>query len=177
MTKPHDPSNAWRPVIAALANEDALAVFAQLVLGASVTSATGSLSAKKRDRAVQSLIAAGLLTGTPSEPTPVKPGAVFAEVLAQAPVRPRTGVERFLKDGRLDRYPMNLDERKEVLAWIAEHAVYPGEELNEAQVNERLKVFSRDYATLRRYLIDFELLERTRSGTSYALVSAEHNGA
>lgn len=39
-----------------------------------------------------------------------------------------------------------------------------------SSVSDALKVFTRDFVTLRRHLVDFGLLGRIRSGTSYALV-------
>jgi len=39
-----------------------------------------------------------------------------------------------------------------------------------SEVNLRLLRYSDDVAVLRRYLVDFELLERTADGTSYRRV-------
>jgi hypothetical protein len=99
--------------------------------------------------------------------------SVFAEVLAAAPVPPQpTGPERFLRDGRIDRYPAAQGERAELLALVASRAFRPREVLGEAEVNERLASFCDDVAVLRRYLVDFGLLVRTRSGSEYALAEA-----
>jgi hypothetical protein len=170
MTTSNEASDAWRPLVAALANDDALETYARMILGASAQEAMEPVPAKKRARVLASLRAAGLVAdgqGEADAPVVARP---FAALLASAPVAPRASLDRFIVDGRLDRYPMNADDRLAVLTWIANHALYPGEELTEVQVNERLKVFTRDYVTLRRYLVDAELLERTRSGSSYALV-------
>jgi hypothetical protein len=70
--------------------------------------------------------------------------------------------------GRIERYPANMTERRELLAWIVSEAIEPGEHLTERQVNERLLSYSDDVVMLRRYMIDFGLLERTPSGSSYA---------
>lgn len=53
-------------------------------------------------------------------------------------------------------------------ARVAEQAFEEGLELTEAEVNDRLEAFHPDVATLRRYLVDEGLLQRTPSGTKYA---------
>jgi hypothetical protein len=40
--------------------------------------------------------------------------------------------------GRIERYPANMTERRELLAWIVSEAIEPGEHLTEKQINERL---------------------------------------
>jgi hypothetical protein len=77
-------------------------------------------------------------------------------------------VTRFLRFGRIDTYPANKAERRELLAWIVNDAIRPDEDLTEKQVNERLLGYADDVVMLRRYLIDFGLLERTRSGSCYS---------
>lgn len=88
--------------------------------------------------------------------------------------RPRAvGPERFLTaDGRIDRYPVRDAERREVLRWVADRALPPGVIWTENEINELLAPFAPagDVAVLRRYLVDAELLERTRSGSQYARV-------
>jgi hypothetical protein len=61
-----------------------------------------------------------------------------------------------------------MAQRRELLAWIAREAIEPGEHLTEKQVNERLLSYTDDVVMLRRYMIDFGLLERTPSGSSYS---------
>ena len=43
----------------------------------------------------------------------------------------------------------------------------PGVRYNEKQVNEALKKFHPDFASLRRYLIDFKVIQRETDGTTY----------
>ncbi|GAA4155281.1 DUF2087 domain-containing protein [Gryllotalpicola daejeonensis] len=155
----------WRRVVAALANPDMRLTWARLVCGAGETDATAGLSPARRRRVLDGLRGAGLIDEA-SAPR----SAVFAEVLAAAPVAPQpTGPERFLRGGRIDRYPASQTERGELLALIAGRAFRSGEVLDEREVNERLASFHDDVAVLRRYLVDFGLLVRTRSGSSYAL--------
>lgn len=154
----------WRRVLAALANRDARTAYAQAVLGQDVLP---DAKEPRRARAVGILLDAGLVeqagTGLAA------PDAVFRDLLSQRPRRqPKTGVDRFLRLGRIDRYPANAADRRELLAWIVGQAIRPGEELTERQVNERLLNFTDDVVLLRRYLVDAGLLERTLSGSSYA---------
>lgn len=69
--------------------------------------------------------------------------------------------------GRIERYPSNLAQRRELLARIADEVMAPGEQLTARQVNERLLSYTDDVVLLRRYMVDFGLLQRTPSGSSY----------
>jgi len=159
----------WRAVVAALANPDMRKVWARLVAGADAGAAVAGLSPARARKVLAGLTAAGLVDGA-SAPR----SEVFAEVLAAAPAAPRlSGPERFLRDGRIDRYPASRAERGELLAVVAGRAFRSGEVLDEAAVNERLLAFHDDVAVLRRYLVDFGLLVRTRSGSSYALAEPD----
>ena len=159
----------WRRIVAALANPDLRLTWARLVLGASETDATAGLSPARGRKVLAGLRGAGLVDAE-SAPRP----SVFAEALAAAPVPPQpTGPERFLRGGRIAQYPASQTERGELLALVAARAFRAGEVLEEREVNERLGAFHDDVAVLRRYLVDFGLLVRTRSGSSYALAEDE----
>jgi hypothetical protein len=56
---------------------------------------------------------------------------------------------------------------RELLGWIVAQAIQPGEDLSERQVNERLLNYADDVVLLRGYLVDFGLVERTASDSSY----------
>ncbi|MHA7264634.1 DUF2087 domain-containing protein [Arthrobacter sp. TMN-37] len=157
----------WQQILAALANDRLRVVFAELVLedarrrGLEVTG-------PKRARALEQLAAAGLVTADDGGLNP----SVFRAVLAEAGgAGRREGIQRFLLGGRIDQYPANKGQRYELLKWIAGEAFAPGEELSEKDVNERLRRFTADHVTLRRYLVDAELLERTRAGSAYSPVA------
>lgn len=158
----------WRRVMAALANDDARTAYAQIVLGARLPEMITGLGEGRRNRAIDVLLKAGLvepLRGNELEAS----GTLFRDLLAQQPKRQAlTGVARFMRLGRIVNYPASRTERRELLAWIAGEAIKPGEDLAERQVNERLLGFTDDVALLRRYLVDFGLLKRTPSGSSYS---------
>ena len=155
----------WRRVSAALANRDARTAYAQIVLGEDVLA---DAKEQRRHRAIDILLEAGLVERTGSHGYQASE-TIFRDLLSQQPKRqPKTGVDRFLRLGRIDRYPANAADRRELLAWIVGDAIQPGEDLNERQVNERLLSYTHDVVLLRRYLVDFGLLERTASGSSYS---------
>ena len=159
----------WRRVVAALANNDARTAYAQIVLGARLPDVVADLSDRRRDRAIAALLESGLVERTAAANELAASEAIFRDLLAQQPRRQaRTGLTRFMRLGRIERYPASMAERRELLAWIAGEAVEPGEQLTEKQVNERLLSYTDDVVLLRRYLIDFGLLERTPSGSSYS---------
>lgn len=154
--------------MAALANKDARTAYAQIVLGAKLPDAIADLNDQRRDRAIANLLESGLVDRNAANELEAS-GAIFRDLLTQQPRRqPQNGVARFMRFGRIERYPANKAERRELLAWIVNDAIKPGEDLTEKQVNERLLSYTDDVVMLRRYLIDFGLLERTRSGSSYS---------
>jgi len=155
----------WRRVMAALANQDARTAYAQIVLGAEVLA---DVKDQRRNRAIAILLEAGLVEPAGSNAYQASE-TIFHNLLSQQPRRqPKTGVDRFLRLGRIDRYPASAADRRELLAWIVGEAIQPGEDLTERQVNERLLSYTDDVVLLRRYLVDFGLLERTASGSSYS---------
>jgi hypothetical protein len=161
-------SDRWRGVVAALLNPDLRAVLAETI-------GTPDVGGARRERATERLLEIGLLRQTPD-------GVEFDEqfvraVLAEHPKERPTGPQRFLDaHGRIDRYPVQAGERRELLRLVAARAFSPGDVLSEGETNERLARFTDDVAALRRYLVDAELLERTRSGSEYALVETAVEG-
>lgn len=151
--------------MAALANRDVRTAYAQIVLGKEVLAGAKE---QRRHRAITVLLEAGLVERTGSDAYQASE-TIFRDLLSQPPKRqPKTGVDRFLRLGRIDRYPASVADRRELLAWIVGEAVQPGEDLTERQVNERLLSYTDDVVLLRRYLVDFGLLARTASGSSYS---------
>ena len=146
-------SNAWRRVVAALANPQQRDAYARAVLGLPVENV----------RAVAALRAAGLLDDGDA------PTGVFAQLLAEHPAEVKQGVDRWIRDGRIDHYPARPAQRRELLEWVASRALATGEVLDEKALGERLGAFTLDVATLRRYLVDAGLLVRSNDGSTYAL--------
>jgi DNA-binding transcriptional ArsR family regulator len=65
----------------------------------------------------------------------------------------------FLEGDRLREIPARQKKRLVVLRWLGDH-FRPGERYPEAQVNEILARYHPDFATLRRMLVDEELMQR-----------------
>lgn len=166
---------AWRNVVAMLVNPDLRRAYAEVVLAEPVAK---PLTDVQRGKALGKLEQAGFVTRVEDGALRVATEPLIA-LLAEAPDRPaREGPQRFLTaDGQIDRYPANGEERRLFLAWIASQAFDAGEVLTERAVNERLSVFGPDVAGLRRALIDQGVLERTRSGSSYALAAQAGSAA
>ena len=76
-----------------------------------------------------------------------------------------------MRAGKIDRYPSSPAERRELLAWVAQEALGLDEVVTEKELNDRLREFSDDHVMLRRHLVDFSLVERTRSGSSYSRIA------
>ncbi|MBE0697186.1 MAG: DUF2087 domain-containing protein [Anaerolineaceae bacterium] len=85
----------------------------------------------------------------------------------------RTVVKNYsLPDGRLKEIPT---QEKKLLA-ILKHVVQvfePGVRYSEKQVNDALKRFHPDSATLRRALVDRHMIERELNGAAYWLPGNE----
>lgn len=154
-----------------LAEEDRLAVYAAVVLGAAtpeaVATATG-LPARAVEKALGRLLRGGLV-GASAGLTAT--AATFKEaVRAHAPVpepaepmdpdpRRDAVLRTFLARGRLVRMPAAKSKRRVVLEHVA--AVFePGVKYPESEVNAILRAWTDDYVTLRRYLVDEYLLAR-----------------
>jgi len=65
----------------------------------------------------------------------------------------------FLRDGRIEMMPAKQSRRRQLLAEVAQ-IFEPGVRYPEPRVNDLLKVLYPDFATVRRYLIDEEFLDR-----------------
>lgn len=66
-------------------------------------------------------------------------------------------------DGRLATMPVKADRRHLVLCHLADR-IPPGISLDEFAVNNLLRGFSDDVATLRRFLVEAKLLDRPTPG-------------
>lgn len=135
------------------------------MLGRTLAAATAELSPSKRRRVTEAIENSGMvLPGTQTFAPDV-----FRSILESTPIPRRVGIERFLDGKRIRQYPANLTERGQLLEWVARSAFAAGDVLTELEVNRRLLPYSEDVAVLRRYLVDYQLLERRSDGTEYAL--------
>jgi hypothetical protein len=73
-------------------------------------------------------------------------------------------LRRYVRDGRISVMPAKRAARLLLLDQVAQ-AFEPGRRYSELAVNEVLNSLYDDHATLRRYLVDEELLSRTPDGT------------
>lgn len=175
------PAPDWKPILAALGNEAARTVFAHAALGTLDAQARAALNSREA-KALQTWLSLGVLTQVPDDGPVTSAGSVTVDggllraTLAAPQVRgeqkARAGVGKFLVGGlgpRIQALPAAPGERRELLLWVRDAALRPGEVLSEPQLNERLRVFHEDVALIRRYLVDHGLLERTPTGTQYAL--------
>jgi hypothetical protein len=80
----------------------------------------------------------------------------------------------FLRDGRLVRLPAKFTRRKEVLRYLAMRDFRPRTWYSEPEVNKVLKAWcdgavATDYVSIRRYLIDYHILDREDAGRYWLL--------
>jgi hypothetical protein len=83
-------------------------------------------------------------------------------------------LQNFLRDGRLIRLPAKFSSRKAILRHLAMRDFQPRIWYAEREVNEILKAWcegadATDYVSIRRYLIDYRILDREDSGRYWLL--------
>ena len=83
-------------------------------------------------------------------------------------------LQNFLRDGRLIRLPAKFTVRKAALRYLAMRDFKPRTWYAEREVNEILKAWcegadATDYVSIRRYLIDYHILDREDSGKYWLL--------
>jgi hypothetical protein len=133
---------------------------ARLQLFARICAAPGELPAGSA-KLVKRLIDAGLVTADGDVYRAVP--EVFREALAKGPADPLDGLFRH---GRLVTIPHSGKRRQLLLAHLAER-FEPGRLYTEQDVREKLSMVHDDHATLRRYLVDEGLLQRSNDGGAY----------
>ena len=75
-------------------------------------------------------------------------------------------VENFFKEGKLLVIPKKNAKKVQVFQRVANQFEL-GKEYTEKEVNQRLREIYEDYALLRRYLVDYQYLERDKFGKIY----------
>lgn len=152
-----------------IADGDRLKVVAALALGATTTAEVrerAGLDARAAGKALARLEDAGIVAGDGTE------WVLDLETLREAarvPAPPEdfgdTDAETvkvlraFLKNGRLTGLPAHRGKRRILLDHIVQ-VFEPGARYGENEVNAMLRAYTDDYVTVRRYLVDEDLLSR-----------------
>jgi hypothetical protein len=153
-----------------LGETDRLRIVSAIALGArtieDVVDTTG-LSAGDVRPALQRLVAAGIVDRHDGLRIDLAP---FRNAARERPPRRRElpdatpeqarVLRNFVEDGRLKSLPARAAQRRIVLEYLAGR-FDEGTDYTEPEVNELLSAYHEDYASLRRYLVDERLLERT----------------
>jgi hypothetical protein len=152
-----------------LADDDRLKVVAALALGADTTAEvrerTG-LDARAAGRALARLEDAGLVHADGAtwrlDLTPLREAARVAapqEDYGDADAETAKVLRAFVRDGRFTSMPAHRGKRRVLLDHVVQ-VFEPGERYAEKEVNAMLRAFTDDYVTVRRYLVDEDLLSR-----------------
>lgn len=158
--EPPDP----RAVVALLANDDVRRVFAIVSLNQRAELSTPTA---RELRAVNRLVAAGMIIDSDGFFEVNTQGLL--ESLTQYSVPRPEGIDRFVQDGRISNYPASDRDRREVLEWVGQRVLEAGEIVTEGEINERLRPLMNEHVLLRRYLVDYGVVERNPDGTNYSL--------
>jgi len=78
-------------------------------------------------------------------------------------------IARYMRDGKFYVLPRKQKNRLEVFQYIYQHLKQHAQEFTEPELNERIKEVYEDFATMRRYLVDYKFLIRDNYGKSYQL--------
>lgn len=78
-------------------------------------------------------------------------------------------IARYMRDGKFYVLPRKQKNRLEVFQYIYQHLQQYAQEFTEPELNERIKEVYEDFATMRRYLVDYQFLIRDNYGKSYQL--------
>lgn len=153
-----------------LAEPERLSVFAALPLGAAteleIAASTG-LSDRAIEAALRRLRRCGLVSGSERLTLHAEVFKVAARQAAAGQPDEFAGVAEaetlrlFLRGGRLLDMPADQTRRPVVLRHIAESCFERDSQYAEPEVNVRLGSWWNDWATLRRYMIDLDLLHRS----------------
>jgi hypothetical protein len=116
---------------------------------------------------IRELVAAGLLSeaGDDAYALNIRQLQLWKRELFARPARPTPEstdeqiLATYVRGGKMIQYPAQHSKRMVLLKWLATH-FEPGRSYSEREVNEILAGHSEDHATLRRYLVDAELLVR-----------------
>jgi hypothetical protein len=153
-----------------LGDEERLRVVAAIALGARTiddVANTSDLAAEDVRRVLPRLISAGVVADCEGLSVDV---GTFRDAGRERPPRQRElpdatpeqarVLRNFVEHGRLKALPVRASQRRVVLEYLAAR-FDEGVEYPETDVNERLRQFHDDYASLRRYLVDEAFFTRS----------------
>lgn len=152
-----------RPLLATLADDDRRLLLAEATVAAARLApvVADRLTTLERRR-LEALERVGLVEVVDGLVWPRDP---FTATLERAPSR--AGIERFVREGRIEAWPRSMADRLDLMRWAMEQAVAADEEVDEPTVTARLGDIWRDPATLRRDLVNAGLLDRDLDGRAY----------
>lgn len=75
-------------------------------------------------------------------------------------------IKSYLSEGKLNTFPSKEKRKYIILEYIID-SFNSDKVYTEKEVNELLKDFYFDFATIRRYLIDYKFLDRSKDGMEY----------
>ncbi len=76
-------------------------------------------------------------------------------------------INKWIKDNKIQKIPKKEKDKIELFNYIANLNFEKNVQYTEKEINEKLKNFYIDYALLRRYMVDYKILSRTRDCKTY----------
>ena len=76
-------------------------------------------------------------------------------------------INKWIKNNKIQKIPKKENNKIELFNYIANLTFEKNVQYTEKEVNEKLKNFYIDYAILRRYMVDYKILSRTRDCKTY----------
>lgn len=76
-------------------------------------------------------------------------------------------INKWIKDNKIQKIPKKEKDKIELFNYIANLTFEKNVQYTEKEINEKLKNFYIDYALLRRYMVDYKILSRTRDCKTY----------
>ena len=76
-------------------------------------------------------------------------------------------INKWIKNNKIQKIPKKEKNKIELFNYIADLTFEKNVQYTEKEINEKLKNFYIDYALLRRYMVDYKILSRTRDCKAY----------
>ena len=76
-------------------------------------------------------------------------------------------INKWIKNNKIQKIPKKEKDKIELFNYIANLTFEKNVQYTEKEINEKLKNFYIDYALLRRYMVDYKILYRTRDCKTY----------